>query len=337
MRVLNVLAGAENGGAESYFDRLALAFHDAPSIEQQVITRPHSSRVKKLQHTKLKTAPFKNHLDFQTPRALKEIDRNFKPEFSIFWMNRAAGFSKYIQSGINIGRLGGYYDLKYYSHCQQLICATPDLVRYCKENGWSAEKVCYMPNFSDPASDNKILPNVDGKPLKKNGTTIFALGRFHVNKAFDTLLKAMQQLPDVTLWLAGEGSLEEELRKQAPENVVFIPWQRNISALMHHADLFVCPSRHEPFGNVMIEGLSHKKLVVATKTQGAQHIFEDKKTGLLCPIDDADAMAEAIQFGLDNGTLRQEIVANGYEHWLENYSEAGVVRKFIIYFKGLER
>ena len=41
------------------------------------------------------------------------------------------------------------------------------------------------------------------------------MGRLHVNKAFDVLLRAMAKLPDVYLWLAGSGPEETSLKALA--------------------------------------------------------------------------------------------------------------------------
>ena len=46
-RVLQAMAGAENGGAEAFFERLVSALHDA-GLEQEVMIRRNSARADRL-------------------------------------------------------------------------------------------------------------------------------------------------------------------------------------------------------------------------------------------------------------------------------------------------
>jgi glycosyltransferase involved in cell wall biosynthesis len=50
----------------------------------------------------------------------------------------------------------------------------------------------------------------------------------------------------------------------------------------------------EPFGQVIIEGMAAGKPIVATNGGGVPEIVEDGTTGILVPMGDAPAMAEAI-------------------------------------------
>ena len=98
-------------------------------------------------------------------------------------------------------------------------------------------------------------------PKKPGGAPlVLGLGRLHQNKAFDVLLEAVSRVPSVYLWIAGEGPLKTELEKQAENLAVkprtrFLGWREDTAALLAGADVFVCPSRHEPLGNVVIEAL----------------------------------------------------------------------------------
>ena len=49
---------------------------------------------------------------------------------------------------------------------------------------------------------------------------------------------------------------------------------------MNSADLLVCPSRHEPFGNVVIEGWAHKIPVIVSDTGGPGALIKNNLNGL---------------------------------------------------------
>jgi glycosyltransferase involved in cell wall biosynthesis len=57
----------------------------------------------------------------------------------------------------------------------------------------------------------------------------------------------------------------------------------------------VLPSRHEPFGNVMLEAWMHGVPVVATESQGPREIVESDSEAVLVPVDDPPALATAIR------------------------------------------
>ena len=100
------------------------------------------------------------------------------------------------------------------------------------------------------------------------------------------MLRAFAQLDDGTLWLAGEGPEGESLAALAnelgiSERVHFLGWQDDSQAVIRGADMLVCPSRHEPFGNVIAEAMACGKPVIATRSNGALELLEEGVSGLL--------------------------------------------------------
>jgi glycosyltransferase involved in cell wall biosynthesis len=116
---------------------------------------------------------------------------------------------------------------------------------------------------------------------------------------FDVLLHAMTRLPGCHLLLAGEGPerapLEALVRRLGLGGRVTMPgWRSDVGALLSACNLFVCPSRHEPMGNVVLEAWSARRAVVAADAQGPSELIEDGATGRLVPREDAAALAAAI-------------------------------------------
>ena len=108
------MAGAENGGAEAFFCRLVPALADA-GLKQETAIRPYERSLKILEHANIPTheLTFGGRFDFRTRRRLKSYIETFAPNILVAWMNRAARFCPTGNHTI-VGRLGGYYDLKYY-------------------------------------------------------------------------------------------------------------------------------------------------------------------------------------------------------------------------------
>jgi len=296
-RILQVMAGAGHGGAEAYFVRLCIALAEA-GVPQRIVTRPHAGRRAALEAAGLTVAEarFGGRLDIGTRGRIAAEAADFEPDIVMSYMSRA---SRFVPKGdyAAIGRLGGYYDLRYFRRLDHLVCNTRDLVAYVVGKGWPAARAHYLPNFvvDRPAApaDRAAFDTPEGVPL------VFALGRFHPNKAFDVLLEALAALPDHVLWLAGEGPGRRALEAQAERlgiarRVRFLGWLDDPGPCYAAADVFVLPSRHEPLGNVVLEAWMQARPVVATASQGPKELVGDGDAALLVPVDEPAALAEAI-------------------------------------------
>ena len=338
-RLLQALAGAPQGGAEMHFLRLCLALKRA-GVEQRVVIRPHPKSLEVLRAGGISpvTAPFGGLLDRQTGRILRREIADFRPELALTYMSRA---SAAMPRGdfIHLGRLGGYYDLKYYRECDHLVCVTPDVKAHCVKHGFAEQRVHVITNYVEdtsatPPQDRAALDTPAEAPL------IFALGRLHENKAFDILLQALAAVPGAYLWLAGDGPLRGELERQADQlgiagRVRFLGWQHEAAAFFAAADLYVVPSRHEPLGSVVLEGWMHRLPMVAAASQGPAWLVKDEENGLLVPIDDAGAMAAALNRLIADPQTAERLAQRGRARFEEGFTEAVAVQRYLALFERL--
>ena len=144
------------------------------------------------------------------------------------------------------------------------------------------------------------------------------------------------------LWLGGEGPEEAALKQVAQRHAVadrvrFLGWRRDVAALMAAADVFVCPSRHEPLGNVVLEAWAHRLPVVATATAGPAALIEDGESGMLVPAEDADALARAVSALLANPGLAAQVADAGHAAYGAGYTEASVVAQYCEFFEQAAR
>ena len=96
--------------------------------------------------------------------------------------------------------------------------------------------------------------------------------------------------------------------------VEFTGFRENVGDLIAAMDLLVHASTlGEPFGQVVIEGMAFGKPVVATNGGGIPEIVEDGITGILVPMSDADAMADAICGILADPQRAEEMGRRGRE------------------------
>ena len=342
VRVLQAMAGAEVGGAEAFFMRLCTALA-ASDVEQRAVIRRHPVRAGGLRRSGVPTreVAFGGGLDFFTRRHFADEIASFKPDVVLTWMNRATRFCPRPtrrRRFVHAARLGGYYNLKYYRRCHHLIANTNGIADYLRAQGWPGERVHHLPNFVSakpaPAALRSDTHTPDDAPL------LLAIGRLHRNKAFDVLLAALSELPDSTLWLAGSGPEEAALKACAAacgveKRVRFLGWRDDVAALFAAADVFVCPSRHEPLGNVVVEAWAHGVPVVATASAGPRELIEDETSGLLVPIDDAAALAAGVRRVLGDDDLRGQLIAAGTAAFDAGFTEAAVVERYRAFFDAI--
>lgn len=341
MRLAQLMAGAAHGGAELFFERISIALHQAGETVLPVI-RPEPARTARLQAAGLAPVGLRygGPLDLLTrPRAGKLL-QSFDAEVSMAWMSRAA-FHAPRGAWPLIGRLGGYYDLKYFKRCDHLVGNTHDIVRWVADQGWKRDRVAYLPNFVDdfaasPPADRAVL----GVP--EDAKLVLALGRLHPVKGFDTLIHAMQAVPGAHLVIAGEGPERAALtaliaRLDLRDRVHLAGWRQDVGALLKAVDLFVSSSRHEPLGNMVLEAFSATTPVVAAAAEGPLELIHDGIDGMLVPIDDARALAAAIGRVLADPGLHAALGNAGRARFEAEFSEPVVVATWQDYLARVRR
>jgi len=338
MKVAHVMAGARIGGAELFFERLALAMHGAGDAILPVIRRD-PGRAGRLLAGGLFPVQlrFGGALDLLTRPRVASALRAFAPRVVVAWMNRAA---RQTPRGewVLAGRLGGYYDLRYYRACDHLIGNTRGIVDWIRAQGWPAHRVHHLPNFAPDlaAAVPAAVPLPPGAPM------VLALGRLHRNKAFDILVRALPLLPGVHAVIAGEGPERAALIKLARELGVqdrlhLLGWRTDQAALLARCDLLACPSRHEPLGNVVIEAFSAARPVVAADAAGPVELIVPGRDGLLVPREDPDALAAAIATVLADPALAARLAHAGRARYEAEHAEAPVVAQWRTALAAMER
>jgi glycogen synthase len=93
------------------------------------------------------------------------------------------------------------------------------------------------------------------------------------------------------------------------ERIHFTGWQSPSEMTLRYAaaDVLVVPSRYEPFGMVLLEGMLHGLAIVAADVGGPAEILEHGRTGLLFPPRDVKALSSALQQLLENPDERNAL------------------------------
>ncbi len=145
----------------------------------------------------------------------------------------------------------------------------------------------------------------------ESAVRLISVGRAVVKKGFDTLLQALALLPRELHWRFQHlgGGPELTALKQQAQNLglgASIIWggpvdQDAVISALRESDLFALACRVGPDGdrdgipNVLLEAQSQGLACVSSNLSAIPEFIIDGETGLLCPPDDAQALAIALE------------------------------------------
>lgn len=153
-------------------------------------------------------------------------------------------------------------------------------------------------------------------PRKK---VVIAVGRLNDRlKGFDLLIEAFSIIKnqDWQLQFAGNKIEESGLKvlvkeKNLDDRVIFLGQVTDIDKLYSEAGIFVLPSRSEGFPNALVEAMACGAPCISFKCKaGPEEIITHNENGLLVEADDVKALAEAIDFLIENPLERNRIGEN---------------------------
>jgi glycosyltransferase involved in cell wall biosynthesis len=175
-------------------------------------------------------------------------------------------------------------------------------------------RVTAIPNGADIALFRRMA-RTDAAPVRR----ILHIGKFEYKKSQDVILHAFKRLlakyPDCSLVLIGaDGPMLRQTRalikeldlEKRVELHVNVPHEQ-LPQYMESADLFILPSRAEPFGIVLLEAGAAGLPVVASGVGGIPELIEPERTGLLVPPGNVEALELAIRRLIEHPELAREL------------------------------
>ncbi len=331
MRVMHVMAGAPEGGAENIMLESVCALAGA-GLEQYVITRPNNQfRLDMFAEAGIGygTCSFNLRWPFPTRRKIKDAIARFEPDVIEYWMGRAGQFAPADQSARSIGWYGGYYKRERFANCDWHVGLTKDLLRHIREQGVAEERSLIVHTYADfedaKPTDRASLDTPADAPVA------LALARLHEKKGLDTLLDATKNVPGLYVWIAGDGPLDGALKAQAQalgitDRVRFLGWRNDRGSLLAACDFVAFPSRYEPFGTVTVDAWAASRPLVVADAVGPAAYVEDGVSGLLIPKNDDEALADAMRKVIEDKALAAKLVAGGRAAYEAQFTKAVFIR-----------
>lgn len=207
-------------------------------------------------------------------------------------------------------------------------------------NGFDVEIFKVLPEATKASILREYgIENDGSRPL------VSFVGKFTDFKGIDVLMHAAaiyeRRIPSVQTVLVGHGQLWDQMHQLQQElglkQIYFLGHkpQQTVAKIYNIADVSVVPSRVEPFGLVAVEALACGTPVVATN-EGGLPDFINEQVGALVPVDDPQALADAIVAEIKNDT-KQTKGTYASQYALEGFSWSKQVAKMVeLYEHALE-
>lgn len=167
------------------------------------------------------------------------------------------------------------------------------------------------------------------------------IGQLTPRKGYDLLLRALPQIlsryPTATVQYVSGLNREDQatLERMARELGV---WERivlrgrvddaTLINLYRSADVYVTPTRYEGFGLTLLEAMTAGCPLVTTDIPVVNETVRHGENGWLTRYDDPDDLARGILALLDDESLRQRLIAGGYETIATRFREEALMSRF---------
>lgn len=157
-------------------------------------------------------------------------------------------------------------------------------------------------------------------------------GRLEAIKGVDTLISAFRRTRDHELWIAGSGSRDAALRRAARDlpNVRFLGWQTvaAMEDLYRRATAVIVPTlSHEAFGLVPIEAFARGVPAIVRRFGALGELAQT--SGAALDYDSPDELDTAIHRIAEEPGLRLELGRNARAAYLEHWTEAAHMRRYL--------
>jgi glycosyltransferase involved in cell wall biosynthesis len=350
LKTLHLIGSKTLGGAERWFIRFTRALAGLGEPTHALVRRGSDLVHVDWGGVVLGQLPMRTVWDpisrFEVRRAVRRI----APDLVQTYMGRATRLTHLGGRPLHLARLGNYYDLGGYRHCDAWVGNTRGICDYLIGAGFPAERVHLIYNFVEAptATPRERLDALRAQwSIPAGARVMVAPGRFTPIKGFDDLLQGYARLPPqldgrtTVLLLLGDGPLRVELEQLAArlgigEQVRFTGWQTEPGPYYDLADLVVFPAKPgEPFGNVLIETWAHGKPLLATEFLGAREVTRHGEDAWRVPCGDPRSLAEGMALLLRDRALREGLAEQGRRRAAREFSSQAILSQYISLYRHL--
>ena len=194
-----------------------------------------------------------------------------------------------------------------------------------------------------------VIPNARtfkvSEPAKLNHSKVIAVGRLEHQKGFERLIDAwriiVNEMPDWSLQIVGNGELREELQKQIDklglsDKISLGKTETDMISVYKSASILAMSSYYEGLPMVLLEAQAVGLPIVSFACKcGPKDVIEDGLDGFLVKEGDVKTLAERLLKLMKDQELRMRMGIEAYAR-SEKYSEDIIMNKWLSLFNGLK-
>lgn len=223
--------------------------------------------------------------------------------------------------------------------CSALIVPSPFLKGVFERFGFSAEiipNIVDFKKFSFNARKSVQDINAPVIVITRNLEAIYG-----IDVAINAIAIVKNKFPDIKVFIAGSGPLEEKLITLAQDkglaaNIFFTGklTPDEVSELYRKSDIMLNPTTVDNMPNSVLEALACGLAVISTNVGGIPYIVQNEHTALLVEVNDFEIMAAKIEQLVNDSALYEKLVFNG-KNYVEKYSWNIVKNQWLDLYKRL--
>lgn len=231
-----------------------------------------------------------------------------------------------------------------FSRAQKIIALNTAIKAHLVAIGADKSKIEIIPNAVDTRLFSPGRKNLLGSKWAISRPVILFVGRLVEDKGVKYLLRAfsevVREIPDSKLVIVGKGPQEKELKKLQESlglTCVFFLGAVETRFMPHiyaGCDVFVLPSVHEPFGNVVIEAMAAGRPVIGSYVGGMKDTIVHGVTGYHMQPGNSKQLSTYLVKLLEDASLRKSLGENGRKMVLNNYNIELLLQKIERIYQG---
>lgn len=205
-----------------------------------------------------------------------------------------------------------------------------------------AVSIDVTPDLSQADARARLAPEL------VNAAVVVFAGRFVEAKNLMLWIEVAEtvadRISDIHFVLAGSGPDQPSIRSRIDgsrhQDKFVLPGELGATGLAdvyRSADVFLLTSNHEGFGRVVVEAGLAGLPVVSTDCAGPSELLLNGETGLLCPIGDRNALADAVASLLRDKSLAARMGRAARLRTEAEFSETGLVDRLVTCWTDVSR
>lgn len=335
-RVLQVITPSHMSGAEMQLVRLTRRMK-ARGHEMPVLVKHDSPAITEMLHhgIEVERARIGGKVNVLAIHRIAKAAKRHHADLVQSTLSSASwwcGWMETLGGPKTVGHVQGFTSAAWHRRQSHLLAVSGAVRDDLIAQGIPADRITVLYNALEP---DEFRPQREASSVRAefgadaHTPVIGTFAHLSVKKGYRELVAAMPKVlavfPDAQFWIFGQGDLQEELEQTARQGgfikqMRFAGFRRDAAAMMNAIDIMALPSHREPCALAYIEAALLAKPIVACRAGGAPESVADGETGILIPVGNGHAVAEAILTLLENRDAARQMGLAGRERAREIFS-----------------